>query len=63
MTEEQKERYKRNREAKIAETKERARRRETIKSGLEKIVVSEDATISQKLEAARLIAALDGIHH
>ena len=63
MTEEQRARYKRNREAKIAEARERSRRREAVKAGLEKIVVGEDSTIAQRLKAAELIAALDGIRH
>ena len=63
MDEETKMRYKRNREERAAIAKEKARRRESIKAALEKIATSEDATISQKLEAARLIAALEGIHH
>lgn len=63
MTEEQKERYKLNREAKIAEARERSRRREAVKAGLEKIVVGEDSTVEQRLKAAELIAALDGVRH
>lgn len=63
MDEETKMRYKRNREERAAIAKEKARRREAIKAALEKIVVSEDASIGQKLSAAELIAKLDGIHH
>lgn len=63
MTEEQKTKAKHTRERKAMEARERARRREAIKTALEKIVVSEDASIGQKLSAAELIAKLDGIHH
>lgn len=63
MDEETKMRYKRNREERAAIAKEKARRRESIKAALEKIVTSEDANTEQKLRAAELVAALDGIHH
>ena len=63
MTEEQKEKNRRTREAKAAEAKERSRRRESIKAALEKIATSEDASIEQRLKAAELVAVLDGIRH
>lgn len=63
MDEETKMRYKRNREERAAIAKEKARRLEAVKAGLEKIVVSEDSTTAEKLEAARLIAELDRVRH
>ena len=63
MTEEQKAKAKHTRAIKALEAQARAKRKEIIQAALEKIATSEDSTVEQKLEAARLIAALDGIRH
>lgn len=63
MTEAQKEKARNTRERKALISAERVRRLEAVKAELEKIVVGENSTVEEKLEAARLIATLDGIRH
>lgn len=58
MTEEQKERYKRNREIRAAAAREKAERRQAVRCALEDIIISENTSKEEKLEVAHLLVEL-----
>ena len=58
MTEEQKEKYKRTRQIRAQESKERAERRRAVRRALETIITSEHTGEKEKLEAAHLLVEL-----
>lgn len=59
MDEERKAQYKRNREARAAEAKERAERKRAVRYALEDIIISESTSKEEKLEVAHLLVELN----
>ena len=59
MTEEQKEKYRRTRQIRAAESKERAERRRAVRRVLGTVIISEHTDEKEKLEAAHLLVELN----